>query len=55
MAVGTHLALAALNFLGVRKVTNVAVVMAVGAGILAFLMVVVPVWSGDVDWAVASS
>ena len=55
MAVGILLTFAALNLLGVRKVTNVAVVIAAGAGGLAFLSVVVPVLAGDVDWAVATS
>jgi diguanylate cyclase (GGDEF)-like protein len=55
MAIGILLTFAALNLLGVRKVTSVAVVIAVGAGGLAFLSVLVPVWAGDVDWAVATS
>lgn len=55
MAVGILLTFATLNLLGVHKVTSVAVVIAVGAGGLAFLSVVVPVWAGDVDWARATS
>jgi diguanylate cyclase (GGDEF)-like protein len=55
MAVAILLGFAALNLLGVRRVTSVAVVIAAGAGGLAFLSVVVPVAAGDVDWAVASS
>src|ERR1700712_2610322 len=46
MAVAILLGFAALNLLGVRKVTSVAVVIAAGAGGLAFLSVVVPVAAG---------
>ena len=55
MAVAILLGFAALNLLGVRRVTNVAVVIAAGAGALAFLSVIVPVLSGHVDWGTATS
>jgi diguanylate cyclase (GGDEF)-like protein len=55
LAIAILLSFAALNLLGVRKVTNVAVVIAVGAGGLAFLSVIVPVVSGHVDWGTATS
>jgi diguanylate cyclase (GGDEF)-like protein len=55
MAVGILLTFAALNLLGVRRVTTVAVTIATGAGGLAFLSVVVPVLAGDVHWGAATS
>ena len=55
LAVGILLGFAALNLLGVRKVSTVAVLIATGAGGLAFLSVVIPVFAGDVDWALATS
>lgn len=55
LAIGILLSFASLNLLGVRKVTNVAVVIASGAGALAFLSVLVPVVSGQVDWGTATS
>ena len=55
LAVGILLAFALLNLLGVRKVTSVAVVIAAGAGGLAFLSAMIPLFAGDVDWAVATS
>jgi diguanylate cyclase (GGDEF)-like protein len=55
MAIGILLAFAALNLLGVQRVSGVAVLIAVGAGGLAFLSVVVPVLAGDVDWQVATT
>jgi diguanylate cyclase (GGDEF)-like protein len=55
LAVGILLGFAALNLLGVRHVTSVSVVVATGAGGLAFLSVAVPVLSGNVDWGLATS
>jgi diguanylate cyclase (GGDEF)-like protein len=44
-----------VNLVGVRKVAVLAVVIATGAASLAFLSVLVPVFSGEVDWAEATS
>jgi diguanylate cyclase (GGDEF)-like protein len=50
LAIGILLCFTGLNLLGIRKVTSVAVVIAAGAGALAFLSVVLPVFAGTVDW-----
>jgi diguanylate cyclase (GGDEF)-like protein len=55
LAVGILLVFAGLNLLGVRTVSTVGVMIAAGAGGLAFLSVLVPVLTGHVDWAVATS
>ncbi|MDQ1641934.1 MAG: hypothetical protein QOJ90_1285 [Actinomycetota bacterium] len=54
MAIGILLLFTGLNFLGIRKVTSVSVVIAAGAGLLAFLSVVIPVFTGHVDWQQAT-
>ena len=43
------------NLLGVRRVTRLAVAIASGSAILAFLSAVVPVFAGSVDWHRATS
>jgi len=50
LAIGILLLFTGLNLLGIRKVTSVSVVIAAGAGALAFLSVVLPVFAGSVDW-----
>ena len=50
LEIGILLIFTGLNLLGIRKVTSVSVVIAAGAGALAFLSVVLPVFSGSVDW-----
>lgn len=55
LAIAILLSFAALNLLGVRRVSSVAVLIAVGAGGLAFLSVVVPVLAGDVEWQAATA
>ena len=54
MAIAILLLFTGLNLLGVRKVSSVAVGIAVGAGALAFLSVVIPVFTGSVDWHTAT-
>jgi len=54
LAIVILLAFTGLNLLGIRKVTTVAVVIAAGAGALAFLSVVLPVVTGSVDWQLAT-
>ena len=55
LAIAILLLFTGLNLLGVRKVTSVSVVIAAGAGSLAFLSVVIPVFAGSVDWQLATS
>ena len=43
------------NMLGLRRVTRLAVAIATGSAILAFLSAVVPVFAGSVDWHQATS
>jgi diguanylate cyclase (GGDEF)-like protein len=50
LAIAILLLFTGLNLLGIRKVTSVSVVIAAGAGSLAFLSVVLPVFAGSVDW-----
>jgi diguanylate cyclase (GGDEF)-like protein len=50
LAIGILLVFTGLNLIGIRKVSSVAVAIAAGAGGLAFLSVVIPVFSGSVDW-----
>ena len=45
----------AANLTGLKHVTRLAVVIAVGSAILAFLSAVVPVMTGNVDWHQATS
>ena len=54
LAVALLVLLTGLNFLGIRRVTSFTVLLAAGAGSLAFLSVVVPVFAGQVDWQVAT-
>ena len=55
LAITILLIFAGMNLLGVKPVTTLAVPIAVGAGGLAFLSVVVPVLSGEVEWGRAVS
>ena len=55
LAVGILLIFTAMNLLGIRLVTSVSVVIATGAGALAFLSVVIPVLAGSVDWQAATN
>ncbi len=55
LAITILLIFTGLNLLGVRKVTSVAVGHRRGAGSLAFLSVVIPVFAGSVDGQLATS
>jgi diguanylate cyclase (GGDEF)-like protein len=43
------------NLAGLRKVTNLSVIIAAGSAVLAFLSAILPVLAGTVDWHQASS
>ncbi len=44
------IAFSVLNLSGLKRITRLAVVIAVGSGGLAFLSTIIPVFSGEVDW-----
>jgi diguanylate cyclase (GGDEF)-like protein len=49
------LAFTALNLFGIRLVTRVAMLIASASALLAFASVVIPVWTGHVDWHAATT
>ncbi len=55
LAVAILAAFTTLNFFGVSRVATAAVGIAAGAAMLAFLSVVVPVFTGGVDWHEATT
>jgi diguanylate cyclase (GGDEF)-like protein len=55
LAIGLVIAFTLANLAGLRKVTNLAVVIATGSAILAFASAVIPIVTGHVDWHQASS
>src|SRR5436190_2725976 len=55
LATGIVLTFMILNLYGIRLVTRVAIAIATASAALAFASVLVPVWTGNVDWHAATS